>query len=596
MAVGVGEVLRRLNCDVIEREAPEVVQEVGRVRETILTGDILVRSDAVIDLRGDLVKLRFLLEERPHGRSAVDALPTFRNDVRVRLRIREHVVREQREVRMAEVVVLRLNEVCGSEVRVRTDRLLKVALHLGEEGRVAVVVRGKRRVHDRHRLAVLAVCGSVRPRRRAVDVVARTDRLQIRIESLDVVVLDREVVEVDRRRENLARQRLHDKLGHACEEVLNVFVRNPAQETVTNVAVGTRGHPCGEIARIVGFTEVESSRSTRVSEELIRLELHRRRIRRILRVDEEALVRLGEVRIEVPDDRLRRIPSSDERGRCKLPRRRIAIGDNVVEDAVLATNRILLRERHRNVIAVREIRRARHRVHQVEGFGLTAELSCGERRLAAAKRLRACCIVPFQRNGDAHRPLHVVVGLVDEEAVRDEGCRCIRDVRAVRHGVVEVGAERCRIAHVILVEVDLDPLANRPVELLVFLVEVGLLAVEIDAVFEVDVRDRPGIDDRRCRRVVGGARRRNLTHVDHLKLVRRDAEPNKLAAVLLAWEQTERRATERIRRRHLRDGRLQHPTRIRSTGARTNQEILSDVLILVEDAVTRRTVCNAAPH
>ena len=56
------------------------------------------------------------------------------------------------------------------------------------------------------------------------------------------------------------------------------------------------------------------------------------------------------------------------------------------------------------------------------------------------------------------------------------------------------GAERRQVAHVVLVEAELHPLANLPVELLVLLVEVRLLAVEVDLVLEVDVRRRPGVD------------------------------------------------------------------------------------------------------
>ena len=130
-----------------------------------------------------------------------------------------------------------------------------------------------------------------------------------------------------------------------------------------------------------------------------------------------------------------------------------------------------------------------------------------------------------------HRPLHVVVRLRRRGTSRDERRRGVAEVGALREELVREVAERRDVAHVVLGEVELHPLANLPVELLVLLVEVRLLAVEVDRYL------RSTFVTGHALTISGGALAsigdvRDLAHVDHLELVLRDGEADERAAVL----------------------------------------------------------------
>ena len=370
--------------------------------------------------------------------------------------------------------------------------------------------------------------------------------------------------------------------GDAREPVAVVHVRRVADPVVAHVTEPTL--VLGVVALRVDvvripLTEVELRLGACLREKLVGDVLDAGVL-----VEEHGLELRRDIGTEVPDDRLRGVVARGEFARGEEARVGVTRDRERVERAVLVTDGILLGDLERDVGRIQV--RAHHRVVHLDGDvrvvdGRAARRRTERHRPVAGEQGVARRVGRLEGEGDARVPLHVVVRLVDLERVGNQRHGGASDVDA-KTEIVVADAEEVEVAEVVARGVELQPLAVLPLRFLVLLVEVRRLAVEVDAVLEVDVARRPRLEDR-LGTLIG--RRRDLHHGDHLELVLRDPEADVVTGGDDARPDAER--TKRVGRRHLVERGANHPARIlRAVRCRTDEELLADVLVLVEDAVS----------
>ena len=498
-----------------------------------------------------------------------------------------------------------------------------VRLHDARDERDARADRAVGRLTGRHRGPLLRRAAGVR----VAQAEARAELLQVIVELVGKLV-EGSVRQVHRRVEQLAGAGVGRARPVTRPAGVGVDVADVLGEVVPDVAVlPRRPLRVSEGGRVVPVEEREAQSRVGyagVFEQLVGLlhdaiglagtSLRQARLRRVERhvvvavvdavADEVVDQPEGHVRREVVGLRLERVPARGHLRAGEQVRRRVTVHRDELEEPVLVTDGVLLvdDEGHIGLRVRRRVVEAldpHHRVHEDERRVLTPE-RFGRRAVVGvglAERLGARSVREDQRHGDLDGPLQVVLrpvrALGHHEAVRHQRGRRVHEVRALVEALADGKAQRGDVAHVVLVEIDLHPLARFPVELLVLFVEVALLPVEVHAVLQVHVRDRPGVDD--LARHVGAGVGLDVTLVDHLQLVGGDDELHvpEAAAEAGVGAREDAEAGERVRRGHLGDRRLQEPARIgvRPVG---REEVLAEVLVLVEHAVTRRAVGDAA--